>query len=62
MPILPFLSLKPRQYFVNLWAVVIEETGYQIPHLHSSGWLSGYFIYKFHRLFALMMLATHGWD
>lgn len=38
-----FLSLTPREYLVNLWAVVIEETGYQIPHLHSSGWLSGVF-------------------
>lgn len=38
-----FLSLKPRRYYINLWAVVIEETGYQIPHLHSSGWLSGVF-------------------
>lgn len=38
-----FLSLTPRQYYINLWAVVIEETGYQIPHLHSSGWLSGVF-------------------
>lgn len=38
-----FLNLTPRQYRINLWAVVIEETGYQIPHLHSSGWLSGVF-------------------
>ncbi|MEZ5648878.1 MAG: putative 2OG-Fe(II) oxygenase, partial [Alphaproteobacteria bacterium] len=38
-----FRKLIPHQYHINLWAVVIEKTGYQIPHLHSSGWLSGVF-------------------
>ena len=36
-----FEVARPRLYHMNPWAVVMEEGGHQIPHIHNSGWLSG---------------------
>jgi uncharacterized protein (TIGR02466 family) len=37
----PFAAGRPRAAFFNVWCVVMERGGHQIPHIHPSAWLSG---------------------
>jgi tetratricopeptide (TPR) repeat protein len=40
-PAHPFLNRPPKFWSLNVWSVVLGEEGYQAPHIHPSGWLSG---------------------
>ncbi len=40
-PTHPFLGQAPARWSLTIWAVVLGSEGYQVPHLHPSGWLSG---------------------
>ena len=37
----PFVANMPRRWHLTMWAIVIEAEGFQVPHIHPSGWLSG---------------------
>ena len=37
----PFLAQQPSRVGLHGWATVLDHGGYQEPHLHPSGWLSG---------------------
>lgn len=37
----PFLVRKPDQWELDIWALVLDSEGHQVPHIHPSGWLSG---------------------
>ena len=37
----PFTSRPPRRYGLNVWGVVLEGQGHQVPHIHPAAWLSG---------------------
>jgi tetratricopeptide (TPR) repeat protein len=37
----PFIANRPRRWHLTMWAIVIEAEGFQVPHIHPSGWLSG---------------------
>lgn len=37
----PFLARPPDLRAVHCWAVVLERSGYQTPHIHPTAWLSG---------------------
>jgi uncharacterized protein (TIGR02466 family) len=37
----PFLARPPELGAVYSWAVVLERSGYQTPHIHPTAWLSG---------------------
>lgn len=37
----PFLAHPPGRWNLTIWAVVLDQQGYQVPHIHPSGWLSG---------------------
>ena len=37
----PFLAHRLRDYRLTAWGVVLQEGGYQEPHTHPSGWVSG---------------------
>lgn len=37
----PFLDLCPDNVSLSVWAVVMEQDGHQVPHIHPSSWLSG---------------------
>lgn len=39
----PFLAAQPSRWRLNIWATILGASGYQEPHLHPSGWLSGVF-------------------
>lgn len=40
-PAHPFLDRMPADVRLSIWAVVMEEGGHQVPHIHPSAWLSG---------------------
>ena len=40
-PANPFWAMRPEHWALTLWAVVMEDGGHQIPHIHPRGWLSG---------------------
>ena len=31
----------PKRWQLTMWAIIIEAEGFQVPHIHPSGWLSG---------------------
>ena len=37
----PFAIRRPSDYWLSLWAVVLNAQGHQVPHIHPSAWLSG---------------------
>jgi uncharacterized protein (TIGR02466 family) len=37
----PFLGQRPERVRLHGWVTVLDHGGYQEPHLHPSGWLSG---------------------
>lgn len=37
----PFLRAIPEHYTLSMWAVILDEGGYQEAHNHSEGWISG---------------------
>lgn len=42
----PFIASRPKGAFFNVWSVVLERGGHQIPHIHPSAWLSGVYYAK----------------
>ena len=36
-----FIKKWPSQNYLNAWYVVLKKQGYQNPHIHPGGWLSG---------------------
>lgn len=41
LPEHPFVSRRPASAFFDIWCVVMERGGHQIPHIHPEAWLSG---------------------
>ncbi len=37
----PWVRLLPERVELSIWSVILERGGYQEPHVHPSGWLSG---------------------
>jgi uncharacterized protein (TIGR02466 family) len=37
----PYLAWSPEQWDIDAWGVVIQPGGYQEPHIHPAGWISG---------------------
>jgi uncharacterized protein (TIGR02466 family) len=37
----PFVAAAPAHFRLTAWAVVLEASGHQVPHIHPSAWLSG---------------------
>lgn len=37
----PYLAWSPDQWDIDAWGVVIQPGGYQEPHIHPDGWISG---------------------
>lgn len=42
----PFLARQPKRWTLNVWSVVLEAQGHQIPHIHPAAWLSGVYYAK----------------
>ena len=37
----PYLRVRPELTGVHCWGVVLKRAGYQAPHIHPAGWVSG---------------------
>ena len=37
----PFAIAVPERWELHLWATVMDDGGYQAPHIHPAAWLSG---------------------
>ncbi|MDA7946644.1 MAG: tetratricopeptide repeat protein [Hyphomicrobiaceae bacterium] len=37
----PTVAHRPAKYELSIWGTVLEGEGFQAPHIHPSGWLSG---------------------
>lgn len=37
----PFLAWRPDRWRLEIWSVVLASGGYQEPHIHPDGWVSG---------------------
>ncbi len=37
----PYFAWQPTAWRISLWGVILESQGYQTPHMHQDGWLSG---------------------
>ncbi len=37
----PFLAWRPERWRLEIWSVVLDSGGYQQPHIHPDGWVSG---------------------
>lgn len=42
----PFLARHPDRFGLNIWAIILKAAGHQIPHIHSTAWLSGVYYPK----------------
>lgn len=57
----PFLANPPARWSLNVWALVMDGQGYQISHIHPSGWLSGVYYVSVPDLVASSGNAQAGW-
>jgi tetratricopeptide (TPR) repeat protein len=37
----PWLLSRPRNAFLKSWCVMVDGDGFEAPHIHASGWMSG---------------------
>jgi Flp pilus assembly protein TadD len=37
----PFIVNQPKATSINMWCVLLQRGGHQIPHIHAEAWLSG---------------------
>ncbi|MFK7888930.1 MAG: putative 2OG-Fe(II) oxygenase [Gammaproteobacteria bacterium] len=37
----PYFAWQPEAWQMSIWGVILESQGYQSPHMHPDGWLSG---------------------
>jgi tetratricopeptide (TPR) repeat protein len=40
-PAHPFAKYAPKKYYMDMWAVRMQDSGKMLPHIHIDGWLSG---------------------
>ena len=57
----PFVSTMPREWRLTMWANVIEAEGYQVPHIHPSGWLSAVYYVKVPEVVRTEAARRSGW-
>lgn len=42
----PFLQRAPESFGLNIWAIILQQAGHQVPHIHPGAWLSGVYYPK----------------
>lgn len=57
----PFLAHPPQAWTLTIWSVVLEGQGFQIPHIHPAGWLSGVYYAALPRVIDRADAAHAGW-
>ncbi len=57
----PFLAQQPKRWILNIWSVVLEAQGHQIPHIHPAAWLSGVYYVQIPEIVARSKNNHAGW-
>ncbi len=57
----PFLARQPKNWTLNIWSVVLEAQGHQIPHIHPAAWLSGVYYVQIPEIVARSGNNHAGW-
>jgi uncharacterized protein (TIGR02466 family) len=57
----PFLAAQPSRWSLTIWAIVLGAEGYQVPHHHPSGWLSGVYYLALPAGLAAAHNSRKGW-
>ena len=57
----PFVANAPRRWHLTMWGNVIETEGFQVPHIHPSGWLSAVYYVTLPDVVASPGDARAGW-
>jgi uncharacterized protein (TIGR02466 family) len=42
----PFIANRPQSWTLSMWGNVLDSEGFQVPHIHPSGWLSAVYYVK----------------
>ena len=57
----PFAARPPRRYGLNVWGVVLEGQGHQVPHIHPAAWLSGVYYVRLPEAIGAADDGAAGW-
>jgi uncharacterized protein (TIGR02466 family) len=60
-PLHPLFSRKPRDYGLRCWTCILETGGFQGPHIHAPGWLSGNYYVQLPSAIGNTAEDTAGW-
>lgn len=57
----PFLASPPARWGLSSWAVVMDNQGHQLPHIHPSAWLSGVYYARLPEVIGAGDSGRAGW-
>ena len=57
----PFLANPPARWGLSSWAVVMDNQGHQLPHIHPSAWLSGVYYARLPEVIGTGDSGRAGW-
>lgn len=57
----PYLAQRPRAWGLTVWGVILGAQGYQDPHMHASGWVSGVYYARVPGEIGASLQAKAGW-
>ena len=57
----PFLARMPSRWSLSVWGLVLPAQGYQVPHIHHSGWISGCYYVQVSEAVAEPEEGHEGW-
>lgn len=57
----PFLAHQPKRWTLNVWSVVLQAGGHQVPHIHRGAWLSGVYYVQVPEVVSRSGNSRAGW-
>lgn len=57
----PYLAYTPSNWSLDVWGVVLESQGHQMPHMHGDGWVSGVYYAELPEDLDTQVDAHAGW-
>jgi len=57
----PFLGRQARAWTLDVWATFLKSGGYQFPHIHPSGWISGVYYVQVPAAVSSASADQEGW-
>ena len=57
----PFLNNPPPRFDLTAWCVIMEGQGHQVPHIHTSAWLSGVYYVRLPEIIGQPGQGENGW-